>query len=136
MDSHQKASFLAAPSPPYRRLAACLANHLWRTLDNEAVRIAVALRLGLNGCVPYTCRCGSQVDATGTHGSVHKRAARLGLLAIEASVTLLPCLSQPRAQGKPLTWRPKRDGDLHIHSFIHSRSITDSRLSHGAGRST
>ena len=44
-------------------------------LDNEAVRIAVALRLGLNVCVPHTCRCGAQVDATGTHGLVCKRAA-------------------------------------------------------------
>ena len=39
------------------------------------MRIAVALRLGLNVCVPHTCRCGAPVDATGTHGLVCKRVA-------------------------------------------------------------
>ena len=43
-------------------------------LDNEAVRIAVGLRLGLNLCVPHECRCGAQVDARGFHGFVCKRA--------------------------------------------------------------
>ena len=31
-------------------------------LDDEAVRVAVALRLGLGLCAAHTCRCGSQVD--------------------------------------------------------------------------
>ena len=38
------------------------------------MRIAVALCLGLNACVPHNCRCGAQVVATGTHGLVCKRA--------------------------------------------------------------
>ena len=29
--------------------------------NNKAVRIAVTLRLGLNVCVPHTCRCGAPV---------------------------------------------------------------------------
>ena len=37
-------------------------------LDDEAVRIAVGIRLGANLCSPHTCACGEIVDARGTHG--------------------------------------------------------------------
>ena len=39
-------------------------------LDNEAVRVAVGLRLGTSLCEPHQCPCGKQVDAIGTHGLV------------------------------------------------------------------
>ena len=42
-------------------------------LENEAVRMAVGLRLGLTLCRPHTCPCGAQVDALGTHGLACKR---------------------------------------------------------------
>ena len=37
-------------------------------LDNEAVCVAVGLRLGINLCEPHTCPCGAMVDARGSHG--------------------------------------------------------------------
>ena len=37
-------------------------------LDNETVRIAVVLRLGIELCVPHACPCGTMVDALGIHG--------------------------------------------------------------------
>ena len=43
-------------------------------LDDEAVRIAVALRLGSELSSPHACRCGSSVDARGMHGLVCKHA--------------------------------------------------------------
>ena len=43
-------------------------------LTDEAVRVAVALRLGCSVCVAHTCRCGALVDAHGIHGSVCKQA--------------------------------------------------------------
>jgi len=43
-------------------------------LDDEAVRVAVGLRLGLNFCVPHQCRCGAPVDASGLHSFVCKQA--------------------------------------------------------------
>jgi hypothetical protein len=43
-------------------------------LDNEAVRVAVALRLGLPLGTPHTCQCGADVDARGLHGLVCKKA--------------------------------------------------------------
>ena len=38
------------------------------------VRVAVALRLGLDLGAPHTCRCGALVDARGQHGLVCKQA--------------------------------------------------------------
>jgi len=43
-------------------------------LDDEAVRAAVALRLGLGICVPHSCSCGEEVGAWGQHAFVCKRA--------------------------------------------------------------
>jgi hypothetical protein len=37
-------------------------------LDDEAIRVAVGLRLGINLCEPHTCPCGATVDARGSHG--------------------------------------------------------------------
>ena len=44
-------------------------------LDDEAVRVAVGLRLGLDLCVPHLCRCGSPVDARGLHSPICNQAA-------------------------------------------------------------
>jgi len=43
-------------------------------MDDEAVRVAVGLRLGLDLCSPHECRCGSMVDAWGLHSFVCKKA--------------------------------------------------------------
>ena len=45
-------------------------------LDDEAVRVAVGLRLGLNLCVPRQCECGAPFDGRGTHSFVCKQAPR------------------------------------------------------------
>ena len=37
-------------------------------LDNESLRIALGLRLGVLIVVEHTCLCGSKVDVFGTHG--------------------------------------------------------------------
>ena len=34
-------------------------------LDNEAIRVAVGLSLGLELCQPYSCPCGIMADASG-----------------------------------------------------------------------
>ena len=48
-------------------------------LDDEAVRVAVGLRLGTSLCEPHTCVCGTVVNALGTHGLACKRSAgRIG----------------------------------------------------------
>jgi len=37
-------------------------------LDNEAVIVAVGLRLGVDLCTPHDCPCGKMADARGSHG--------------------------------------------------------------------
>ena len=37
-------------------------------LSDEAIRVAVVLRLGLNICEPHTCPCGADFCVRGTHG--------------------------------------------------------------------
>src|SRR5688572_15537800 len=37
-------------------------------LSDEAVRVAVGLRLGLAICEPHTCACGAPVSSRGSHG--------------------------------------------------------------------
>ena len=47
-------------------------------LSDEAIRVAVGLRLGTTLCATHQCPCGSQVDALGTHGlSCKKSGARI-----------------------------------------------------------
>ena len=56
------------------RLAVCPPHCLvWLKLDDEAVRVTVGLRLGLDLCEPHQCHCGSVVDARGLHSFVCKK---------------------------------------------------------------
>jgi len=43
-------------------------------LDDEAVRVAVGMRLGVSLCVPHKCRCGAEVDAQARHATVCRKA--------------------------------------------------------------
>ena len=43
-------------------------------LDDEAVRVAVSMRLGLSLCIPHECRCGTLVDARVLHAMLRKKA--------------------------------------------------------------
>jgi len=46
-------------------------------LDDEAIHVAVGLRLGLDICEAHQCTCGATVDVRGTHGpSCRQSAAR------------------------------------------------------------
>lgn len=73
--AHHLASFLAASAAHSGDwLFALPIASCGLTLDDEAVRVAVGLRLGLNLCTPHQCHCGSLVDARGLHSFVCKRA--------------------------------------------------------------
>lgn len=63
-------SRLMAVSAPYAGvwLNAVPIPSLGLKLDNESLRISVALRLGVQITMPYTCVCGKPVQGTATHG--------------------------------------------------------------------
>ena len=44
-------------------------------LSDEAIRVAVGLRLVLNICEPHPCPCGAMVTSRGTHGLSCKRSS-------------------------------------------------------------
>lgn len=81
-------------------------------LDNDSLRIAVALRLGCNICEQHQCICGAQVDIKGYHGLSCQRCAgrfprhhALNEIIRRAMVTAnIPCVLEPpglsRSDGK------------------------------------
>ena len=74
-DPQSTARFLAAAAPHSGDwLLALPVSSCGLRLSDDAVRVAVALRLGCSVCVAHTCRCGSSVDTQGLHGLVCKKA--------------------------------------------------------------
>jgi hypothetical protein len=72
---HDRARLLAvAERESGRWLHAVPSPQLGTYLDNESLRIAVALRLGSDMCVPHACICGQPVSSTGRHGLACKRS--------------------------------------------------------------
>ena len=79
IDVYSKARLLAVTTPHSgdwlhaRPITACNLR-----LDNEAVRVAVGLRLGVPLCQPHKCQCGSMIDAVGYHSlSCKKTSGRI-----------------------------------------------------------
>ena len=74
-DTYSHAQFLAATADHSGDwLCALPITQCGLKLDNEAIRTAVALRLGLDLGAPHACRCGTLVDANGQHAFVCKHA--------------------------------------------------------------
>jgi hypothetical protein len=77
-DPYSKARFSAASDKLSGAwLNACPITACGLRLDDNAIRIAVGIRLGINLCTPHVCPCGQLVDARGTHGlACRKNVAR------------------------------------------------------------
>ena len=68
LDQHRLACLAAAAQPRSGAwLNALPSSALGCLLDNDSVRIGVAVRLGLRVCQPHQCRCGVAVDSFGLH---------------------------------------------------------------------
>ena len=75
-DNHHRARLLAASAPHSGDwLHALPVSNCGLRLDDETIRVAVGLRLGVNLCQPHECPCGAQVDARGTHGLSCKQSS-------------------------------------------------------------
>lgn len=99
-------------------------------LSNEAVRVSVGLRLGIDICQPHPCPCGEQVDGRGIHalsckhssGRFTRHHAINDAISRALSKAHIPCIKEPSglsrtdgkrpdgltlipwSQGKCLTW--------------------------------
>ena len=68
--AQQDRARLRAVSSPYASssLQAVLVPTVGNLLDDDVLRISVALRLGAPVCQQHQCKCGERVDELGTHG--------------------------------------------------------------------
>jgi len=117
-------------------------------LDDEAIRVTVALRLGLDLGAPHTCRCGALVDAGGQHGLVCKQASsriasyqQLNDLVTRAlASTNVPATKEPvvgltRRNGKRqdgTTQIPWRSGKLLVWDFTVVSTVAGSYVATAA----
>jgi hypothetical protein len=75
-DRHHQARLLAVSAPHSGDwLHALPISSCGLRLDDEAVRVAVGLRLGVKLCEPHQCPCGAKVNPEGTHGLACRRSA-------------------------------------------------------------
>ena len=75
-DNHHRARLLAVFSAHAGDwLHALPISNCGLRLDDEAIRVAVGLRLGVNLCQPHPCPCGTLVDVRGTHGLACKKSS-------------------------------------------------------------
>ena len=77
-DACQKSRLLAASEKESGLwLSALPSSSLGLCLDNDSLRVAVALRIGAKICHSHTCKCGKIVDVFGYHGlSCNKASGR------------------------------------------------------------
>ena len=73
-DPHNNARYLACCDKLSGAwLQACPISACGLRLDDNAIRVAVGICLGVNLCAPHMCQCGQLVDARGTHGLACRR---------------------------------------------------------------
>jgi hypothetical protein len=98
-------------------------------LNNDAVRIAVGLRIGANLCEPHVCQCGAAVDARGTHGlscshsaGRHPRHGQLNDIIWRAMQRAqIPSMKEPTGISRRDGKRP--DG-VSLIPWSHGRCLT------------
>ena len=79
LNQHRLACFKAASRSVSVVWFNCVQNNRIGTfIDNDSLRISVALRVGLTVCIPHRCKCGTTVDTFGIHPlSCRFRAGRI-----------------------------------------------------------
>jgi len=129
-DPHETARFLAAAAPHSGDwLLALPISSCGLRLSDDAVRVAVALRLGCSVCIAHTCRCRSLVDTHGLHGLVCKKAPSRTARHHAVNDAIARCLT---AAGIPVSKEPsgltrtdgKRPDGLSLIRWQASKPLT------------
>ena len=160
-DKNAKARLLASASPHSGDwLHALPISSCGLRLDNEAVRVATALRLGVKVCEPHICPCGTGIDSFGTHAfSCKSNPSRIirhnyindivarSLHRCETPSTKEPSglfrsdgkrpdgITQiPWIGGKPVVWDVTVSDTLALSYISHTSSIAGSAAEMAASR--
>ena len=148
-----RARLLAAAAPHSGAwLDALPVEKLGLLLPDEAIRIGVALRLGIPVCLPHRCKCGSMADNLGHHqlschrdpGRLPRHAALNDIVRRALAAAGVPALLEPRgldrgdgrrpdgitimpfSSGKSLVW------DATCTNTYNSSHVTDCAVAPGA----
>ena len=148
VDAVQRAQYLASTAPHSGEwLLALPVASCGLRLDDEAVRVAVALRLGLSLGAPHSCRCGAMVDADGRHAFVCKKAPsriarhqQLNDIVYRALVAAgVPASKEPvglcRSDGKRpdgMSLIPWKSGKLLLWDVTVASTLADSYVASAA----
>lgn len=118
--------------------------HLGTLLDDDSLRVAVALRLGCKVCEPHTCTCSSMVEADGHHalncrrctGRFPRHHALNDIIRRALISANIPCVLEPpglsRSDGKRpdgLTLVPWKNGKCLIWDATCVSTVAASHLS-------
>jgi len=141
-DSKTKTRLLSVVSSgPGAWLGALPVSSLGTKLDNESLRIALGLRLGVPIVVEHTCVCGANVDIFGTHGLSCRHSG--GCIPWHAVVNETVChalvsggvlaVLEPvgvcRDDGKIMSLIPWRQGLPLLWDFTCSHTLAPSSMS-------
>lgn len=159
-DPHNMARFLACSDKLSGAwLQACPITACGLRLDDNAIRVAVGIRLGVNLCAPHPCQCGHLIDARGTHGLacrknvarqtrhallndlVHRALIKAGFPSVKEPSGLLRddgkrpdgCTLIPWSGGKCLTW-DVTSPDTLAASHLSSTSVVVGAAAETAAR--
>ena len=125
LNQHRLACFKAASRPESGVWLNCVPNNRIGTfIDNDTLRIGVALRVGLTVCIPHRCKCGTTVDTFGTHpfscrfstGRIPRHSALNDVVRRGLSAAGMPSMLEPSGLDRGDGKRP--DG---ITVYLYSR---------------
>ena len=97
-------------------------------LDNEAIRIAVGLSLGVSLCQPHACQCGALVDAYGYHspsckmssGCFARHQTLNDIIWLSMTTAGIPAMKEPTGLSRTDGKRP--DG-MSLIPWLNGKSV-------------
>ena len=129
LNQHRLACFKAASRPESGVWLNCVpSNRVGTFIDNDTLRIGVALRVGLTVCIPHRCKCGTTVDTFGTHhlscrfsaGRIPRHSAISDVVRRGLSAAGIPSMLEPSGLDRGDGKRP--DG-ITVYPYSRGRCL-------------
>ena len=129
LNQHRLACFKAASRPESGVwLNSVPDNRVGTFIDNDTLRIGVALRVGLTVCIPHRCKCGTTVDTFGTHplscrisaGRIPRHSALNDVVRRGLSAAGIPSMLEPSGLDRGDGKRP--DG-ITVYPYSRGRCL-------------